>query len=129
MALREFILEQLYVVQKSVKDLKNQQQAPEKLPLFEYTKEEIVYLRAENKKKTKIIKVILENQSYKNIEIPRMINDSFDPENKTQIQGNVSTKHNSQHINKKYLHLAGNTSLDSNHKFSKVRLLFDKLNE
>ena len=36
-----------------------------------------------------LIKVLSGNQSYKNDEIPRMIND---PENKTQSKGNVSTK-------------------------------------
>ena len=83
MALREVILEQLHVVKKSVEDLKKQQQAPENWPLFESIKEEIVYLRAENKNKTETIKVLSENQRYKNNEIPRMIINSFDPENKT----------------------------------------------
>ena len=92
MALKEFILEQLYVAKKSVEDLKNQQQAPENSPLFESLKEEIVYLRAESKNKTEIIKVLSENRRYKNDEIPRMINDSLNPENKTQSKANVSTK-------------------------------------
>ena len=91
-ALREFILEQLHVVKKSEEDLKKQQQAPENSPLFESIKEKIVYLRTENKNKTETIKVLSENQRYKNNEIPRMINDSFDPENKTQSKGNVSKK-------------------------------------
>ena len=60
--------------------------------MFESSKEEIVYLISENKNKTEIIKVLSENQRYKNGKIPRMINDSFDPENKTQSKGNVSTK-------------------------------------
>ena len=34
----------------------------------------------------------MENQRYKNVEIPRMTNGGFDPENKTQNKGNVSTK-------------------------------------
>ena len=34
----------------------------------------------------------MENQRYKNDEIPRMTNGGFDPENKTQNKGNVSTK-------------------------------------
>ena len=34
----------------------------------------------------------MENQHYKNNEIPKMINDSFDPEKKTKSKGNVSTK-------------------------------------
>ena len=92
MVLKEFILEQLYVAKKSVEDLKNQQQAPENSPLFESLKEEIVYLRAESKNKTEIIKVLSENRRYKNDEIPRMINDSLNPENKTQSKANVSTK-------------------------------------
>ena len=83
MALREFILEQLHVVKKSVEDLKKQQQAPENWPSFESIKEKIVYLRAENKNKTETIKVLSENQRYENNEIPRMIINSFDPENKT----------------------------------------------
>ena len=61
-----------------MEDLKNQQQVPENLPLFESLKEEI--------------EVVLENQREKNDEIARMINVSFDPENKTQSKGNVSTK-------------------------------------
>ena len=55
-------------------------------------KEEIFYLRAENNNKTEIIKVLSENQRYKNNVIPRVVNDSFDPENKTQTKGNMSTK-------------------------------------
>ena len=50
-ALKDFIQEQLYVVKKSVEDLKNQQQASENSPLFESFKDEILYLRAENKNK------------------------------------------------------------------------------
>ena len=46
----------------------------------------------ENKNKTEILKVLSENQHYKNNEIPRTINDSFKPENKTQSEANVSTK-------------------------------------
>ena len=91
MALKEFILEQLYVAKESVEDLKNQQQAPENSPLFESLKEEIVYLRAESKNKTGI-KVLSEKRRYKNDEIPRMIKDSLNPENKTQSKANVSTK-------------------------------------
>ena len=48
-ALKEFILEQLYVVKRCVEDLKKQQQAPENSPLSESSKEEIVYLTAEKK--------------------------------------------------------------------------------
>ena len=66
--------------------------APKNSPLFPSLKEEIVYLRAENKNKIEIIKVLLEKPRYRNDEIPRMINYSFDPENKTQRKGNVSTK-------------------------------------
>ena len=62
--------------------------------MFESLKEEIVYLGAENKNKNETIKVLLENQRYKNNVIPKMINDSFDPENKTQSKSNVSTKPN-----------------------------------
>ena len=43
-----------------MKNLKNQEQAPENSPLFESLKEKIVYLRAGNKKKIEIIKVISE---------------------------------------------------------------------
>ena len=66
--------------------------APKNSPLFPSLKEEIVYLRAENKNKIEIIKVLSEKPRYRNDEIPRMINDSFNPENKTQRKGNVSTK-------------------------------------
>ena len=86
------ILEQLCVVKNSMEDLRNQQQTPKNSPFFDSLKEEIVYLRAKNKNKTEIMTVLLENQHYKNVEIPRMINDSFDPENKIQSKGNVSTK-------------------------------------
>ena len=81
MALKEFVLEQLYIVKRSVEDLKNQQQAPENFPLFESLQELIVYLRGENKNETELIKVLSERQRYKNDEIPRMINDSFNLEN------------------------------------------------
>ena len=40
MALKEFILEQLYVVTKSVEELKKLQQALKNSPLFEFLKEE-----------------------------------------------------------------------------------------
>ena len=60
--------------------------------MFEYLKEKIVYLRAENKNKTEIIKVLTENKRYKNDVVPRMINHSFDLENKTQSKGNMSAK-------------------------------------
>ena len=60
--------------------------------MFESLKEETVYLKVENKNKKEILKVVSENQHYKNNEIPRTINDSFEPENKTQSEANVSTK-------------------------------------
>ena len=40
MALKEFILEQLYVVTKSVEELKKLQQALKNSPFFEFLKEE-----------------------------------------------------------------------------------------
>ena len=64
---KEFILEQLYVFKKSVGDLKNQQQAPQNSPLFEHLKEEVVYLGADSKSKSEIIKILSENQCYKNV--------------------------------------------------------------
>ena len=39
-----------------------------------------------------MVKVLLENQRQKNDLITRMINNSFDSENKTQSKGHVSTK-------------------------------------
>ena len=80
------------VVKKSVEDLKNQQEAHKNSPLFESLKKEIVYQSGKNKNKTEIVKVLWENQRYKNDVITRMINDGFDPEHKTQSKSNVSTK-------------------------------------
>ena len=39
-----------------------------------------------------MIKFLSENQSHKNHQIPRMINDRFNPENKIQSKSNESSK-------------------------------------
>ena len=106
--------------------LKNQHRAPENSPLFESLKEEIVYLRAESKNKTGIIKVLSENRRYKNDEIPRMINDSLNPENKTQSKANVSTKPDHDTTVKQNSESVG--SKRNNHKEKEPTASEDKIN-
>ena len=62
-ALKSFIMEQLYVIKKSVEDFRSENSTPNNLELIETLKEEIRYLRNENITKTYIIKSLTENQA------------------------------------------------------------------
>ena len=62
-ALKYFIMEQLYVIKKSVEDFRSENITPDNLELIETSKEEIRYLRNENITKTYIIKSLTENQA------------------------------------------------------------------
>ena len=62
-ALKSFIIEQPYVIKKSVEDFRSQNFTPNNIELIETLKEEICYLRNENITKTHIIKSLTENQA------------------------------------------------------------------
>ena len=58
-----FIIEQLYVIKKSMEDFRSQNVTPNNLELIETLKEEICYLRNENITKTNIMKSLTKNQA------------------------------------------------------------------
>ena len=58
-----FIIEQLYVMKKSVEDFRSQNVTPNNLELIETLKEEICYLRNKNITKTNIMKSLTKNQA------------------------------------------------------------------
>ena len=62
-ALKSFIVEQLYVIKKSVEEFRLENVTPNNLELIESLKEEIRYIRNENITKTCIIKSLNENQA------------------------------------------------------------------
>ena len=62
-ALKSFIMEQLYVIKKSMKDFHSENITPNNLKLIETLKKEIRYLRNENKTKIYIIKSLTGNQA------------------------------------------------------------------
>ena len=62
-ALKSFIIEQLYVIKKSVEDFRSQNATSNNLELIETSKEEIRYLRNGNITKTNFIKFLTDNQA------------------------------------------------------------------
>ena len=62
-ALKSFIIEQLYVIKKSVEDFRSQNATSNNLELIETSKEEIRYLRNGNITKTNFIKFLIDNQA------------------------------------------------------------------
>ena len=60
---KEFILGQLYVIKKSVEDIRSETVAPDNLELIEAIKEEIRYLRNKNLTKIYIINILTEKQT------------------------------------------------------------------
>ena len=60
-ALKSFIVEQLYVIKKSIEDNKCQENIPNSSYLIQSLKEQLSYLRNENLNKTSIIKSFTEN--------------------------------------------------------------------
>ena len=62
-AWKSFIIEQLYVIKKSVEDFRSQNVTPNNLELIETLKEKIRYLRNENITKTNITKSLTKNQA------------------------------------------------------------------
>ena len=72
-ALKSFIVEQLYVIKKSIEDIKCQKSIPNSLQSL---KEELSYLRNENLNKTSIIKSLTENHC-----VPANINSAVFPPN------------------------------------------------
>ena len=62
-ALKSFIVEQLYVIKKSVEEFRLENVTPNNLELIESLKKEIRYIRNENITKTCIIKSLNENQA------------------------------------------------------------------
>ena len=71
-ALKEFILEQLYVTKISVKDIRSETIAPNNLELLKALKEEIRYLRNQNLTKTSIIKILTEKQAIETTLTPKI---------------------------------------------------------
>ena len=71
-ALKEFILEQLYVTKISVKDIRSETVAPNNLGLLKALKEEIRYLRNQNLTKTSIIKILTEKQAIETTLTPKI---------------------------------------------------------
>ena len=60
-ALKSSIIEQLYVIKKSIQDIKGQENIPNTSVLIQSLKEELNFLRNENLTKTSIIKSLTEN--------------------------------------------------------------------
>ena len=77
-ALKSFIIEQLYVIKKSIEDFKGQENIPnsDSSVLIQSLKEELHYLRNENLAKTSIIKSLTENHC-----VPGNINSVLFPQN------------------------------------------------
>ena len=89
-ALKSFIVEQLYVIKKSIEDIKCQESIPNGSYLLQSLKEELSYLRNENLNKTSIIKSLTENHC-----VPVNINSAVFPPNlhhkKVQVEKHKST--------------------------------------
>ena len=62
-ALKSFIIEQLYVIKKSVEHFRSQSATSNNLELIETSKEQIRYLRNGNITKTNFIKFLIDNQA------------------------------------------------------------------
>ena len=75
-ALKSIIVEQLYVIKKSIEDIKFQESMPNSWDLLQSLKEELSYLRNENLNKTSIIKSLTENHC-----VPANINSAVFPPN------------------------------------------------
>ena len=75
-ALKSFIVKQLYVIKKSIEDIKCQGSIPNSSDLLQSLKEELGYLRSENLNKTSIIKSVTENHY-----VPANINSAVFPPN------------------------------------------------
>ena len=75
-ALKSFIVEQLYVIKKSIEDIKCQESIPNSLDLLQSLKKELSYFRNENLIKTSIIKSLTEN-----LYVPANINSAVFPPN------------------------------------------------
>ena len=75
-ALKSFIVEQLYVIRKSIEDIKCQESIPNSLDLLQSLKKELSYFRNENLIKTSIIKSLTEN-----LYVPANINSAVFPPN------------------------------------------------
>ena len=58
--MKSFIVEQLYVIKKSIEDIKCQESIPNSSDLLQSLKKELSYLRNENLIKTSIIKSLTE---------------------------------------------------------------------
>ena len=88
-ALKSFIVEQLYVITRSVEDFRLENVTPNNLELIETLKEEIRYLRNENITKTCIIKSLTENQAIDHV---KAITTPKVHQRDTAIQTEVITK-------------------------------------
>ena len=75
-ALKSFVVEQLYVIKKSIEDIKCQESIQNSSDLLQSLKEELNYLWNENLNKTSIIKSLSENHC-----IPANINSAVFPPN------------------------------------------------
>ena len=75
-ALKSFIVEQLYVIKKSIEDIKCQESIPNSSDLLQPLKEELSYIRNDNLNKTSIIKSLTENYC-----VPANINSAVFPPN------------------------------------------------
>ena len=75
-ALKSFVVEQLYVIKKSIEDIRCQESIPNSSDLLHSLKEELSYLRNENLNKISIIKSLTENHC-----VPANINSTVFPPN------------------------------------------------
>ena len=75
-ALKSFIVEQLYVIKKSIEDIKCQESIPNSSDLLQSLKQELSYLRNENLNKISIIKSLTVNHC-----VPASINSTVFPPN------------------------------------------------
>ena len=98
-ALKSFIIEQLYVIKKSIEDFKDQENIPnsDSLVLIQSFKEELHYLRNENLAKTSITKSLTENHC-----IPANINSVLFPQNlhREKVQDDKSSPNKSSESSK-----------------------------
>ena len=75
-ALKSFVVEQLYVIKKSIEDIKCQESTPNSSDLLQSLKQELSYLRNENLNKISIIKSLTVNHC-----VPASINSTVFPPN------------------------------------------------
>ena len=93
--MKSFIIEQLYVIKKSIENIKGQESILNSSVLIQSLEEELSYLRNENLNKTSVIKLLTENHC-----VPANINSVVFPPN--LHHGKVQVEKHKSSINKSY---------------------------